>query len=93
MAFNAVSAPAYVGVAVRQVIDCSLDGDADIDVVILAKDEETLKRFRDHALAGSIMTKFYKVAMAETKTLRIFPIEKAPQSTTPQTRVDNDDEW
>ena len=91
MAFNAVSAPAYVGVAVRQIVDCSLDGDEDIDVVILAKDEATLKRFRDHALKGHEMTKFYKVAMAETKTLRIFPIEKSPQSATPQSPVGEED--
>lgn len=76
MAFDAVSALAYVGVAAGHRIDCTLDGDPDMQIVILAKDRETLQRFHRHIGIALDITKVQAVAMASTKTLRIMPIVK-----------------
>lgn len=72
--FNRVKAPAYVGVAVRQLIDGSLDDEPDIDVVVFAKDQATLERFKEKANLGLPMTKFYNVALAESTMMNLVPV-------------------
>ena len=42
MAFNAVSANCYVGEAIAQRIDGSLDDEPDFDIIIFAKDKGDL---------------------------------------------------
>lgn len=76
MAFDAVSVKAYVGAAAGLRVDCTLDGDDDMELVVMAKDTETLSRFYAHI--GHVLDekKVEKVAVASTATLRIFPISK-----------------
>lgn len=89
MAFNMVSAPAYVGVAAGQIIDCTLDDEPDMEVIILAKDEATLKRYHKFVGIGLDTTKVQKVALASTRTLRIHPYGSVT-SATPQSPPDDE---
>jgi hypothetical protein len=71
MAFNAVSANAYVGHAIAECVSCDLDGDPDFDVIVLAESVDNLKRF--FALTGmkADFTKSAPVALAHQRDLRI----------------------
>ena len=70
---------AYVGKAIRWVVDRSLDDEPDIDVVILAKDAETAKRFLDDAGYVGPMDKFYDVAMMQRNALHVTPLKPPPE--------------
>lgn len=83
MAFNMVSAPAYIGVAAGHFIDGSLDDIPDFHVVIMAANKEDLQRYHDHIGQRLDMKRVEAVALASTKTLRIYPIGTV-KSATPQ---------
>ena len=71
MAFNAVSAPAYVGRAATLSIDGSLDDEPDIDAIIVCKDSASLRKVM--ALLGRRAVKEISEAavVTETKYLRV----------------------
>lgn len=72
MAFNAVSAPAYMGQAAG-LIHKRADGEV-IDVIIIAKDIETLRKFYDDVADSKLkIEKSVPVGMAHAGQLRIIP--------------------
>lgn len=71
MAFNAVSAPAFIGQASAVVIDCSLDDEADLGVIIVAKSKYDLERFFEFIECESHPAKFKEVAVTHTAYLRV----------------------
>lgn len=71
MAFNAVSAPAYVGKAVGLIVDCSMDDEPDIQVIITARTDAELQRFHDLIGQKVDLTKSKEVAIAWTAYLRV----------------------
>lgn len=72
MAFNSVSAPAYMGQAAG-LIHKRDDGEV-IEVIVLAKDIETLRKFYDDVVETELkIEKSVPVGMAHAGQLRIIP--------------------
>lgn len=93
MAFNSVSAPCHVGVAMGWRIDCSMDDEAPIELVVMAKDIETLRRFKAQQPGLKKIvdkTNYYPVAMAQQRHLKIMKAADMQYNTAGLTA--NDDE-
>jgi hypothetical protein len=76
MAFNAVSAPALVGAAVAFRLDGELD--ADVEVVLTAKDKASLSRaVQLLGFSDTDESKFVAVGIANMKHLKVLERDKA----------------
>ena len=71
MAFNAVSAPAFVGTCAALSLDKELDGEPNIEVIVMAKDPAMLQRFFSELPHSLDLNRTYPVALAHQKHLRL----------------------
>ena len=71
MAFNAVSANCYVGEAIAQRIDGSLDDEPDFDIIIFAKDKGRLIKACEYLGLKPDIEKSQPVAVAHRNSVRI----------------------
>jgi hypothetical protein len=71
MAFNAVSANCYVGEAIAQRIDGSLDDEPDFDIIIFAKDRQQVLKACEYLGLKCTIEKSQPVAVANMKDIRV----------------------
>lgn len=82
--------PTYLGQGVALDIDCSLDDEADIAVIVIARDEAELKRFHDHFGLTNDVSRSKMVAITWGTSLKV--VEKLSPTSTPKTSV-NEEDW
>lgn len=92
MAFNAVSAPAYMGEGAALRIDGSLDDMPDIEVIVIARNKAELQRFHDHIGQQIDLTKSKPLATTWTKFVKVLPYSQLAAPPSFQTTPPPDDE-
>lgn len=88
MAFNNISAPAYLGRAVAIELDGSLDDEPDLGVIIVANDDATLARFYERIGQRLCPEKVKPVGVVYAAHIKVIPYTRASAELMSRTYAD-----
>lgn len=77
------TAKCHVGIATGLIIDCSLDDEPKIEMVVMAKDEAMVRRFFQHFNIDIDDRKFYEVVVGQQKDMHILKYDAPSVKPTP----------